>query len=259
MGQTPGKTSHSFTSGQRQASRRGKGWRLPGAVPLGPQDTTWSLGRGKGQCQPQGLADRGEDPGTKEGECLDLKWLQGGAPGSPHDTRPRVAWRANRRGWGWGLPSQLSPFTRAKPRAQAGSVVGERSHSLHSNTGDLSHPSCPDGVGAPEPPPRALPMSQRSQGLPQAAPSAAQHSDRRVAPCRFASQRPSWTFSQQVPLVLSAGRGLLSHPAGPHLHADPQRPSLLRGVGVPAAPWGLSPKHTVPEGPRRLPGAHSQA
>lgn len=31
------------------------------------------------------------------------------------------------------------------------------------------------------------------------------------------------------------------------------------GVWVPAAPWGLSPRHTVPEGPRRLPGAHSQA
>lgn len=38
---------------------------------------------------------------------------------------------------------------------------------------------------------------------------------------------------------------------------DPDFPGA--GVGVPAAPWGLSPRHMVPEGPRRLPGAHSQA
>lgn len=79
--------------------------------------------------------------------------------------------------------------------------------------------------GSPRSPASALPMSQRSQGLPQAAPSVAQHSDRKVAPGRFASQRPSWTFNQQVPLVLSAGRGRLSHLAGPHLHTGPQRPS----------------------------------
>lgn len=136
---------------------------------------------------------------------------------------------------------------------------GDESLSPLKHRGSVPPPVVPMAWEPPEPPLRALPMSQRSQGLPQAAPSVAQHSDRRVAPCRFASQRPSWTFSQQVLLVLSAGRGLLSHLAGPHLHADPHRPSLLRGVGVPAAPWGLSPKHTVPEGPRRLPGAHSQA
>ncbi len=49
-----------------------------------------------------------------------------------------------------------------------------------------------------------LPISQRSHGLPQAAPSVAQHSDFSVAPFIFTSQRPSWMFSQQVPFMLSA-------------------------------------------------------
>lgn len=47
------------------------------------------------------------------------------------------------------------------------------------------------------------PNSQRSQGLPQAAPKVAQHSDFRVAPFMFTSQRLSWMFSQHVPFRLS--------------------------------------------------------
>src|SRR4029434_10881206 len=48
------------------------------------------------------------------------------------------------------------------------------------------------------------PISQGSQGLPQAAPSVEQHSDLSVAPLMLTSQRPSWMFSQQVPFMLSA-------------------------------------------------------
>lgn len=48
-----------------------------------------------------------------------------------------------------------------------------------------------------------LPSSHRSQGLPQAAPSVAQHSDFRVAPLMFTSQRLSWMLSQHVPFRLS--------------------------------------------------------
>lgn len=43
LGQTPGKTSHSFTSRQQKA--RSESWRLPGSCSLGAQDTTWFLGR----------------------------------------------------------------------------------------------------------------------------------------------------------------------------------------------------------------------
>lgn len=50
---------------------------------------------------------------------------------------------------------------------------------------------------------RLLPSSQRSQGLPQAAPRVAQHSDFRVAPLMFTSQRLSWILSQHVPFRLS--------------------------------------------------------
>lgn len=75
---------------------------------------------------------------------------------------------------------------------------------IHSDTGACL------GEGAaflwkaqPEPWDSPLPSSHRSQGLPQAAPSVAQHSDFRVAPLMFTSQRLSWIFSQHVPFRLS--------------------------------------------------------
>lgn len=43
-----------------------------------------------------------------------------------------------------------------------------------------------------------IPLSQGSQGLPHAAPSVAQHSDLKVPPFIFISQRPSWMFIQHV-------------------------------------------------------------
>lgn len=51
--------------------------------------------------------------------------------------------------------------------------------------------------------PGLLPSSQRSQGLPQAAPRVAQHSDFSVPPLMFTSQRLSWILSQHVPFRLS--------------------------------------------------------
>lgn len=65
LGQTPGKTSHSFTSREQQARRSESS---QGAGSLGAQDTTWFLGRWERQCQPPGLGDCAEDPGTKEGD-----------------------------------------------------------------------------------------------------------------------------------------------------------------------------------------------
>lgn len=129
---------------------------------------------------------------------------------------------------------------RAKPRAQAGSGV-ERSRvgtgaTLSVQTPVLSIGAQATAVAKPRRSPRAhrgapraLPGLQRSQGLPQAAPRVAQHSDRREAPGRFASQRPSWTFSQHVPLMLSAGEGVTRVTSSPHPCAGPQRPSLPQG------------------------------
>lgn len=149
---------------------------------------------------------------------------------------------------------------RAKPWAQAGSVVGTTRvgtgvtlsiQSLVPFTGTQATTVATAGgyprahaVGAP----RALPGSQRSQGLPQAAPRVAQHSDRREAPRRFASQRPSWTLSQQVPLVLSAGEGVTQFTRQPTPACQPTEtqpaPGWDAGLGsrVPATPWdsGLS-------------------
>lgn len=54
-----------------------------------------------------------------EGLCLDLKDFD------PHDMHlPVCDWRGDCRGPGSWLPSQMSPFLRAKPWAQAGSVDG---------------------------------------------------------------------------------------------------------------------------------------
>ena len=131
---------------------------------------------------------------------------------------------------GWGVTFAAEPLHGGEASG-TGAVCdwGEESFSPPGSRGPFPRMVL-NGQGAPRAaPPRALPMSQRSQGLPQAVPSVAQHSERRVAPCRFASQRPSWIFSQQVPLVLSAGRGRLCHLAGPHLHTNPQRPRLPRG------------------------------
>ena len=134
------------------------------------------------------------------------------------------------KGTGWGVTFAAEPLHAGEASGTGGVCDwGEESFSPPGSRG----PGTPTVLSmAREPqsrPPRALPMSQRSQGLPQAVPSVAQHSERRVAPCRLASQRPSWIFSQQVPLVLSVGRGRLAHLAGPHLHNHPRRPRLPLG------------------------------
>lgn len=130
---------------------------------------------------------------------------------------------------------------RAKPRAQAASVVGRTrvgtrvTFSLQTpvlSTGTQAATATTPGRSPRTPPgaPGVLPGSQRSQGLPQAAPRVAQHWDRREVPGRFASQRPSWTCSQQVPRVLSAGEAV------PHVPCQPTPARRPAEAGPPPSP-----------------------
>ena len=188
---------------------------------------------------------------------LDLKRLQDPRhPPRQAPARVQLAGRGEPQR-GRELPSQVSPVMRAKPWAQAGSVVG-RTRVGTGVTFSIQTPVLSTGTQAtivatpgrtpratPRGAPRALPGSQRSHGLPQAAPRVAQHWDRREAPRRFASQRPSWTWSQQVPLVLSAGE------AATHVTCQPtpaHRPTEAR----PSPGWDTGPGSRVTAAPRDL-------
>lgn len=81
-------------------------------------------------------------------------------------------------------------------------MIGERSHSPP-DPGDLSPPCSSNGQGAPRAAPRALPMSQLSQG-PLVKPSVSSTS--RVTCSRFAAAAPP-DLQPAGALVLSAGRG----------------------------------------------------
>lgn len=81
LGQTSGKTSHSFTSGQGQKKGRGPNWSCP---PPGVQNTQTVLGEaGRGLCQPQGLGYLREE--LKEGISASIS-KDFRTPGTPHNT-----------------------------------------------------------------------------------------------------------------------------------------------------------------------------
>lgn len=75
---------------------------------------------------------------------------------------------------------------------------------------------------------QAASISQRSHGLPQAAPRVEQHSDFSVAPFIFTSQRPSWIFSQQVPFMLSTQTVFVESSLLPWEHSQLKDPATLR-------------------------------
>lgn len=158
-----------------------------------------------------------------------------------------------------GLPSQVSPFMRAKPRVQAGSAVGKGGHSHHPDPGDLSHLSSFNGLGAPGAQPAHYPCHSVRRGSPRQP-----RAWRSTLTARWLraglprSGHPGPSTSRCLWCCLRGGADSLTWRAHTctQAHKDPANP---RGVGALVAPWGLSPRHTVPEGPRRLPGAHSQA
>lgn len=257
---------------------RDEGWGLPGAGSSGPK---LSLGRWQGTVPASGAGALWGRPGYQDGESLSIsKDFREGPQAAPlTPTRPRAARGGRRRGNYLHTRAPSCGQSRGHRRGLRLEEPGPGEESLPpSRLGGPLPPQFSEGHPGghrgrawetPRSPSGALPISQRPQGLPQAAPRVAQHADRKVAPSRFASQRPSWTFSQQVPLVLSGDRGHLAHLPAAQLQTNPRRPSLPhRGGGTqcwaagpldPCEIRDLSPRHTVPEGPSRLPGAHSQA
>lgn len=75
---------------------------------------------------------------------------------------------------------------------------------------------------------QAVSISQRSHGLPQAAPSVEQHSDFRVAPLILTSQRLSCIVSQQVLFILSTQMVLVESSLLPWEHSQLKDPATLR-------------------------------
>lgn len=87
LGQTPGKTSHSFTSGQGQKRRRGKGWScFPGGSGL--PGCPW--GGGKEQTQPRGLRNLGGRPENRGGRISVSVSKDFRSPGIPNDVQLSV-------------------------------------------------------------------------------------------------------------------------------------------------------------------------
>lgn len=256
LGQTPRKTSHSFTSEQWQqgeARAGGSQERLPWGS--GHPSCPWEGGGDRASLGGWGIAGKIRVP-MGEGLRVDLKDF------GPHDIHAPA--RVQLEGWtaeGQELLTFAGESLHAGKAMGTGRVCGWESPRGDRVTlsiqilvtcstpfsqwaGPVATPERPLGVypgGS-----LALPISQRSQGLPQAAPRVAQHSERRVAPRRFASQRPSWTFSQQVPLVLSAGEG---HLLGPHLHTWTLRGPLPSPLRKDTGPGGGGPWNSMGLGP----------
>lgn len=120
------------------AARRGEGWRLPGAAPLGLGSPKLSLGRWEET-----------QPASRAGESLGrFGYKEGGVsvsisktPAPRTCTCPCVAAEVDPGRVGSWLPSQGSPFIRAKPRAQAGSVGGAAG--IGTASGSPSRPRSP--------------------------------------------------------------------------------------------------------------------
>lgn len=102
----------------------GKAWSCSSGT-WDSQVVPWEVGRNRASLGVWGTS--GADLGTKEGKILSRS-QDFRTPGIPHDLHlspyrlPGVGWGPLRKGW--ELPSQVSPAVRAKPWAQAGSVVG---------------------------------------------------------------------------------------------------------------------------------------
>ena len=140
-------------------------------------------------------------------------------------------------------------------------MIGERSHSLHPDPGDLAPPRFFQWPGSPRAGPQGhYPCHSVRRGSPR--PCRAWRSTRNAGWLRAGwprSGHPGSSASRCLWCCLWGEAGWLIWQAHTCTltRGDPGFP--WAGVWVPAAPWGLSPRHTVPEGPRRLPGAHSQA
>lgn len=132
-------------------------------------------------------------------------------------------------------------------------------------------PQWPRPGGPQEPPPGGLPGHYRARsartGSPRQPPGwRSTGTAGRLRAGSLRSGRPG-PGASRWPWCCLRGRRPSMSPASPHLHVDPQKPGLPQGgtQGRAAGSWllhgtrGLSPRHTVPDGPSRLPGAHSQA
>jgi hypothetical protein len=156
------------------------------------------------------------------------------------------------------LPSQVRPFIRAKPREQVGSVVGrtgmERGVTLSSQSWGPTPPSATNGPGRGH---RAVPGRPCREWY-------RSRSARRGSP-----RQPRGWHSIRTAELLPVGSPHNGHPgsaASRCLWYYLERRGGITCWLVPAsqptdaqACQRLSPTHMVPEGPSRLPGAHSQA
>lgn len=103
------------------AARTGEGWKLPGAAPLGLRSPKLSLG----VWEETQLASRaGESLGRFGVQRRGVSVSISKTPAPRTCTCPSVAAEVDPRWVGSCLPSQESPFLRAKPWAQPGSVGG---------------------------------------------------------------------------------------------------------------------------------------